>query len=255
MALKLYSDTDIQNIADAIRSKNGLSDTYKVSEMASAISAISGGSSVLPAAYQQVEYIEATGTQYIDTGVMPTEHNVAEIDFELTGYVATNYIALVSASTHMYLVHFAHSSGSSIFFVPSWSSYMTGDAARLPVLLNTRYKATCLSANDTPNSGGTVRACGMAIANPAACSMAYASKQTYTPTNTYYVFSRNNGNGVSYQAKAKLYGLTIYTDGVKQREFYPCYRKSDDVIGLYDVVNDVFYTNIGTGTFGKGGDV
>lgn len=37
MALKLYSDTDIQDIADAIRSVNGSSDTYKVSEMAAEI--------------------------------------------------------------------------------------------------------------------------------------------------------------------------------------------------------------------------
>lgn len=40
MAMKLYSDVDIQNIANAIRSKNGSSDTYKVSEMATAISNI-----------------------------------------------------------------------------------------------------------------------------------------------------------------------------------------------------------------------
>lgn len=42
MAMKLYSDTDVQNIADAIRAKNGLSTTYKVSEMAAAIQALSG---------------------------------------------------------------------------------------------------------------------------------------------------------------------------------------------------------------------
>lgn len=47
MALKLYSDTDIQDIADAIRSKNGSSDTYKVSEMASAIDALPTGFSGL----------------------------------------------------------------------------------------------------------------------------------------------------------------------------------------------------------------
>jgi len=40
MAMKLYSDSDISDIADAIRSKNGSSDTYKVSQMASAIQAI-----------------------------------------------------------------------------------------------------------------------------------------------------------------------------------------------------------------------
>lgn len=44
MAMKLYSDTAIQDIADAIRSKNGSSDTYTVSEMAQAIEDIPSGS-------------------------------------------------------------------------------------------------------------------------------------------------------------------------------------------------------------------
>lgn len=43
MAMKLYSDNDISDIADAIRSKNGSSDTYKVSQMADAILAIPTG--------------------------------------------------------------------------------------------------------------------------------------------------------------------------------------------------------------------
>lgn len=46
MALKLYNDTDIQNVADAIRAKNGLSATYKVSQMAAAIGAIPTGGTV-----------------------------------------------------------------------------------------------------------------------------------------------------------------------------------------------------------------
>lgn len=41
MALKLYNDTDIQAIADAIRSVNGEATTYKVSEMAAVISTFS----------------------------------------------------------------------------------------------------------------------------------------------------------------------------------------------------------------------
>lgn len=43
MAMKLYSDTAIQDIADAIRSKNGSSDTYTVAEMAQAIEDIETG--------------------------------------------------------------------------------------------------------------------------------------------------------------------------------------------------------------------
>ena len=46
MGKKLYSEESVQAIATAIRGKNGSSDTYKVSEMAAAITAIpSGGSS------------------------------------------------------------------------------------------------------------------------------------------------------------------------------------------------------------------
>lgn len=50
MANKLYEESSIQNIADAIREKNGTQGTYKVSEMASAITALdaSGGSSSEP---------------------------------------------------------------------------------------------------------------------------------------------------------------------------------------------------------------
>lgn len=37
---KLYEETDIQNIANAIREKVGTADTFKVSEMANAVSNI-----------------------------------------------------------------------------------------------------------------------------------------------------------------------------------------------------------------------
>lgn len=43
MAQKLYEESNIQAIADAIRGKNGLTTTYKTSEMADAISAIESG--------------------------------------------------------------------------------------------------------------------------------------------------------------------------------------------------------------------
>lgn len=43
MANKLYEETDIQNIANAIREKAGTADTFKVSEMANAISNIESG--------------------------------------------------------------------------------------------------------------------------------------------------------------------------------------------------------------------
>lgn len=46
MANKLYNDTSIKAIANAIRAKNGKTDTYTVAEMAGAISSLSGKESV-----------------------------------------------------------------------------------------------------------------------------------------------------------------------------------------------------------------
>ena len=48
MSKKLYEESDVQAIADAIREKNGLTDTYTVSQMAAAISAIETGGGGLP---------------------------------------------------------------------------------------------------------------------------------------------------------------------------------------------------------------
>jgi len=45
MSKVLVTDTYLQNIANAIRNKNGSNVTYTPAEMASAITAISGGSS------------------------------------------------------------------------------------------------------------------------------------------------------------------------------------------------------------------
>ena len=43
MANKLYEENDIQNIANAIRAKNGSTDKYKVSQMSDAVSNIGSG--------------------------------------------------------------------------------------------------------------------------------------------------------------------------------------------------------------------
>ena len=39
-------------------------------------------------------------------------------------------------------------------------------------------------------------------------------------------------------------------------DLVPCYRKIDNVIGMYDIINETFYTNASSdGSFTKGGDV
>ena len=62
--------------------------------------------------------------------------------------------------------------------------------------------------------------------------------------------------GSSNYALIKLYSMQIYdvNDDII-RDFVPCYRIADSVIWLYDLVNNVFYTNVGGWTFTKWPDV
>ena len=38
-------------------------------------------------------------------------------------------------------------------------------------------------------------------------------------------------------------------NGTLVRDLVPCYRKSDGVVGMYDIVNKKFYTNSFQGTY------
>ena len=73
----------------------------------------------------------------------------------------------------------------------------------------------------------------------------------YTPwawgSGNFWLF--NNSWESSYYASMKLYYFKAWSSWTLVREMIPCYRKSDSVIWLYDIVNDVFYTNAGSGTF------
>ena len=56
MAMKLYEETSVQAIANAIRAKNGEATTYKIGEMATAIAAISGSPIVDDSLENTVQY-------------------------------------------------------------------------------------------------------------------------------------------------------------------------------------------------------
>ena len=62
MAMKLYNDEDVQALANAIRSVNGLSDTYKLSEMAAVVSGF-----VLPKRGNMRDVIGYTDGQRLST--------------------------------------------------------------------------------------------------------------------------------------------------------------------------------------------
>lgn len=81
-------------------------------------------------------------------------------------------------------------------------------------------------------------------------------KINFTCTDNIYLLGQN------YESTPRIYGTrTIKSfkywdkDDNLLRDMIPCYRKSDNVIGMFDKVSQTFFTNAGTGTFTKGNNV
>ena len=78
----------------------------------------------------------------------------------------------------------------------------------------------------------------------------------YTMTSHLLLFAQNYNGTPRYAGTRRVYYFKYYDkDNTLICDLIPCYRKSDGVIGMYDVVRKIFLTNAGTGSFTKGADV
>ena len=74
-----------------------------------------------------------------------------------------------------------------------------------------------------------------------------------TGNATYLSLFSQNYNNSEWSILTKFYELKVYNnDSTVYHHVFPCQRKSDGVIGVYDTVYQKFYTNIGSGTFTAG---
>ena len=191
--------------------------------------------SILPSEYTQVDYIESSGTQYIDTGVL---YSYGTRQFDLKAqFTNINTGILISQQGDF---------NSS--YIGNINGYWTcGDvsSSQLPIT-----DTTLLSLKYTYTDDDTNPQLANIKYNNSNFNFARTSRFTADLNKTIYLF---RGNGAVYKsAYAKLYYLKIYENDILVRDFVPCYRNSDNEVGLYDLVNDVFYTNQGTGAFTYG---
>ena len=202
----------------------------------------------LPEAYQQVEYIESTGTQYINTRINATALFHATILGNFTSYTSGFPTILGSddqnLATGKYNVMFGR--GTSGFYcqnmvVSSGSDYIysskTADNNEHLFDVDVTPSKTTLKIDTTENSLSQPPS----VMNDAPLGLfaRYAKK-----TNTY-------GSYVNFRLKT----ITIYNGGLLAFDGVPCYRKSDGVRGIYNLADGAFYVNQGTGTFNIGPDV
>lgn len=169
----------------------------------------------LPSGYKRLEYIESSGTQYVDTGVVPTNNTKIEVRVKDSFYASIN-------GTYRY------------------GLYLVGPSNRIDIAFgSTGYKSSVIS-NVTFPAVVTMEN-GLVTANGDTAT--FDTQSAFTCSGTLPLFS-DSGAGTLYYCK-------IYEGGTLIRDFIPCQTSSGE-IGLWDDVNSVFYGNAGTGTFTAG---
>lgn len=197
------------------------------------------GWSAIPSEYQQVAYIESTGTQYIDTEYKPTPKTGVEIDFQFTD---------LTTQQRVYGVHGNDSWNGSF----SYSFYINGSNQLAYALKNGTGNWITTSINADKNRHKlqfNIKDKKIKIDN--FNGTIADSTRTNTAINNMYIMACNDGNS-SFLSKIKIYSFKIYEDSKLVRNYVPVYRKSDSEIGLYETIEGKFYTNKGTGKFNKG---
>ena len=189
----------------------------------------------LPSEYQQVEYIENTELSYINTGFTLNQDSKVEMVVYSTNFAQGHLFGSRESATSK---NFTISDGHLDFgtYTKNRISF-NSHADNLKTTL-TIDKTTFKVDNESYND-----------------SYQLISVDDFTCIAPAYIFYASGNPYGNYRVWGKLYSCKIWDNGTLVRNFIPCYRKSDDEVGLYDVVNNTFYTNAGTGTFSKGEDI
>ena len=171
-----------------------------------------------PAEYQILEYIESTGTQYIDTGFIPNNNSKLYIKFRDISSTGA-WAAGVNAGRGL-TDNFGVSKDNIRFGDQYYDQDMLTGAFSVEV-----DKYGC-SINSTKHY--------------------WKTEPVISTTKTVYLFW-SNGSGAS--KSGKIYSCKIWNNDTLVRDFIPVRRLADGVIGMYDTVTGTFFTNAGTGTF------
>ena len=195
--------------------------------------------------YERIEYLQASGTQYIDTGYI--HDNSTKVDMRIkfdsvspqyqSFYGARNSTADTAKGFSLWLNYakFRRAFGASAANI---DSHTVTTSTIYDIHLDKSGACTA-----TPE-GGTAIALGSAT-------------QGGPLTFTDFLFAINQnasagGRSPQFLTRAKLYSCKIFSGTTLVRDFVPVRRTSDGVLGLLDLAHGTFYTNAGTGSFSAG---
>lgn len=193
----------------------------------------------LPKGYKRLEYIQSTGTQYVDTLFKPTGATKVVLDFKM-----------VNQGTAQQGIFGSRPGSSERFTVFTGTS-----VARLQVDYNTQFG---LANSETNISGLNVnQRTSLEISNRLVVNGVQINEVTavsFTSAYTMYLFANNNAGTAQLPGSLFLYACQVYDNGTLVRDFIPC-QNASGAVGLWDDANAEFYGNAGTGAFTAGPEV
>lgn len=204
----------------------------------------------LPSAYQQVKYISGTSGNgaYIDLGIQYAHGATFEIGWVYTGKTLYLFGATDSTGNYRCLLSAHYDDTAGGYYYGSFNN----------VFINILYPP-----NDT-TIGKLMRHKCIYKVGGATTSIEdidtgdklITHLQDYTVSNNLYLLGQNyKGANRSNGLRQITYFKYADNDGNLLRDMIPCYRKSDNAIGMFDLVSQTFFTNAGTGVFTVGEDV
>ena len=187
----------------------------------------------LPSGYKRLEYIQSSGTQYVDTEFKPNYNTRLVMDFEPT--------SAYSSINGIFGVRDTAAANAPLMFV-LWNNDVSSFRSDY-FGTNKSITVSTLLTRQTVDKNKNITTIGsVSVTNTASTGQC---------TKNLYVFCTNNAGTANYFSKYRLYSCQIYDNGTLVRDYIPC-QKPDGTIGLWDNVNSVFYANAGTGTFTAG---
>ncbi|MDD2391527.1 MAG: prepilin-type N-terminal cleavage/methylation domain-containing protein, partial [Bacilli bacterium] len=194
---------------------------------------ISGKSDqTIPSGYTFYDYISLSGAQYIDSGVIPNNNTSVFVDCKPT--VSGRWIfgsRITSASSTDRLGLYVNTNANMF---PQYNAQGISTINITNTLLRTRHK---LSKNEYWVNGTKLHT---------------FTEKNFNGTNTVYIGAMNQTSVDARIFSGDIYQAKIWQGNTLIRNYIPSVRTSDNVVGLYDLVNGVFYTNKGTGNFVRG---
>ena len=181
--------------------------------------------------YTELEYIESTGTQYIDTKYICSNDTKIEIDFTVVNFDtrlnALFGIICASVGANSYFYSWINNKKLQLRFGAVGKTMPTElEIGQRYVLIQGKQTA---NVNDVELGGW--------------------SNTLTKATNSIFLMALRNNTAASYQFKGRIYSFKIYENDILAMDLIPVFDNKIGVACMYDKISNEFLYNKGTGKF------